>query len=235
MSRPDLYLRTGHVLTDEGRIVSTREPEPQRGPLFAIVRSASRCAWAVREDLPGDLAGDLDRLARGEPPPLDLRDPPVSADRYRSLVRGYLEAEREAFVPREFSGPTFTFPENLSLPTNVVVVTDERLLLRNFSGWTPGEVAAGRAPVFAILADEYPVSVCFCARHSDEAAEAGLETAPAFRGRGLAVHVTAAWASTVRSMGLTPLYSTDWANDASRSVARKLGLVMYASTWSLSE
>ncbi|MXZ22396.1 MAG: GNAT family N-acetyltransferase, partial [Caldilineaceae bacterium SB0665_bin_25] len=33
--------------------------------------------------------------------------------------------------------------------------------------------------------------------------------------------------------GRVPLYSTSWENGASLAVARKLGLVAYASGWSL--
>lgn len=120
-------------------------------------------------------------------------------------------------------------------PTDIVVVEDERLLERNFSGWVPGEIAAGCAPVLAIIEDGYPVSVCFCARRSDSAAEAGVDTAQAFRGRGFAPRVTAAWALAIRATGRVPLYSTAWTNGASLAVARKLGLTAYASTWSLSD
>ncbi|MEZ4720114.1 MAG: GNAT family N-acetyltransferase, partial [Caldilineaceae bacterium] len=110
---------------------------------------------------------------------------------------------------------------------------DERLLAQHFSGWIPGEIAAGRSPLLARLVDGVPVSICFCARRSDVAAEAGLETAPSFRGRGYAARVTAAWAAEVRAGGRIPLYSTAWDNQASRSVARKLGLTAYACMWSL--
>ena len=76
----------------------------------------------------------------------------------------------------------------------------------------------------------YPVSVCFCAtRHSAPALEAGVETAAAFRGRGLAPRVTAAWARAIRASGKIPVYSTDWTNTSSLAVARKLGLIQYAS------
>jgi hypothetical protein len=236
MSTPNLHLETAFILNDEGRIVSTREPGPSRGPLFSIVRSATRCDWAVRADVPSDLAGKLDRLAREEPPALDLRDPPVHADRYLSLVGARVESGHE--VPaktRQSDGPAFTFPEALSPSADVMLVEDERLLERNFRGWVAGEIAAGRLPVWAIVEDGHPVSVCFCARRSDRAAEAGLETAEAFRGRGFGPRVTAAWAVAVRATGRVPLYSTAWTNDASLSVARKLGLVAYASTWSLTD
>ncbi len=79
----------------------------------------------------------------------------------------------------------------------------------------------------------HAVSACFRARRSRVAAEAGLETAGAFRGRGLGSRVTAAWALAIRESGRTPLYSTSWDNDASRAVAGKLGLRTYASSWSI--
>jgi predicted GNAT family acetyltransferase len=65
--------------------------------------------------------------------------------------------------------------------------------------------------------------------------EAELETAAAYHGRGHAVRVAAAWAMAIRASGRTPLYSTSWTNTASLAVARKLGLVAYASDWSLSD
>jgi predicted GNAT family acetyltransferase len=117
----------------------------------------------------------------------------------------------------------------------VQFVEDERLLAHRFRGWRLGELAEGRAPMLAVFEDGAAVSICFCARRSDVAAEAGLETALPFRGRGYAAHVTAAWALSVRATGLIPLYSTAWDNHASRAVARKLGLYAYAANWSLAE
>src|SRR3954451_18802928 len=87
LNTSELHLDTALILNDDGRIISTREPGPGRGPLFTLVRSATRCAWAVRVDIPHGLARELDLLARDEPPAPDLRDPPVYADRYVSLLR----------------------------------------------------------------------------------------------------------------------------------------------------
>lgn len=236
MCTPDLQLKTAFILNDEGRIVSTREPGASRGPLFSLVRSARACTWAVRADLPDDLAGELDYLAQAEPPALDLHAAPVHADRYRSLIGGRLGTGDKLLAKvRQSSGPAFTFPAALALPTNVVLVEDERLLARNFRGWVVGEIAAGRSPVLAIVENGYPVSVCFCARRSDRAAEAGLETAAAFRGRGFAPLVAVAWALALRATGRIPLYSTDWRNNASLAVAHNLALIAYANTWSLSD
>ena len=102
-----------------------------------------------------------------------------------------------------------------------------------FRGWLDSEIPAC-SPIVPVMDHGYLVSVCFCAtRNTAPAVEAGLETAAAFRGRGLAPRVTAAWACAIRASGRIPLYSTSWSNAASLAVARKLGLVQYASDWSL--
>ncbi|HJU66701.1 MAG TPA: GNAT family N-acetyltransferase [Gemmatimonadaceae bacterium] len=229
MSTPELHLQTLFVLNGDGRITSTREPGGSPGPLFFLVRSVARCAWAVRADVPEDVAIEIHRLARSEPPHEDLRDAPVHADRYRSLL-----AQGRGKIDRS-GGPAFEFPGAIAGPANVVLVDDERLLEHNFRGWVPGEIAAGRWPVTAVLDDGYPVSICFSARSSDSAAEAGVETAQRFRGRGFGCRVTAAWALAVRASGRIPLYSTSWTNSPSLAVARKLGLIAYASSWTLSD
>jgi hypothetical protein len=152
----------------------------------------------------------------------------VHADRYVALVHGGMWPGASAS-----GGPAFTFPVEIAQPTQLVLVEDEHLLERHFRGWSPGEIAAGCAPVVAVVEDGHPVSICFCARRSDAAAEAGVETAKAFRGRGLATRVTAGWALSIRASGRIPLYSTSWSNRASLAVARKLRLIAYASDWSL--
>ena len=95
------------------------------------------------------------------------------------------------------------------------------------------EIQGGSGPLLAIMGDDKPVSICFCARRSDIAAEAGVETAPAYRGKGFAGRVTLAWARAIRDSGRIPLYSTSWTNHASLGVARKLKLHPYASSWAL--
>ncbi len=224
MSTPKLHLETLFVLDNVGRITSTREPQASSGPVFSLVRSTTSCAWAVRSDTPAAVADELNQLARQEPPVSTLRDAPLYADRYIRLLGGRVQ-----------SGPAFTFPSALPRPNNVIVVEDEQLLERHFHGWVAGEIAAGRAPVMAIVADGYPVSLCFSARTSRVAAEAGVETAVGFRGKGFGSHVTAAWALVVRSTGRVPLYSTDWSNEASLTLARKLRMEAYAVDWSVSD
>ena len=133
------------MLNDEGRITSTREPSAGPGPLFSLVRGATGCAWAVRADVPEDIACELDDLAREEPPILDLRDAPVHAQRYVSLLEGRMRPAKLC----ESGGPAFTFPDAVAQPAGVRAVEDERLLQHHFRGWVAGEIAAGRSPVMA--------------------------------------------------------------------------------------
>jgi predicted GNAT family acetyltransferase len=84
-----------------------------------------------------------------------------------------------------------------------------------------------------MVKDGQAVSVCFSARLTAEAAEAGLHTAPSARGRGYATAVTAGWALAIRKRGAIPLYSTAWDNLASQAVARRLGLTLYGADWHL--
>lgn len=224
MVTPEVELTTGFVLDDRGRIVSTREPQASHGPLFSIIRSSTQCAWALHKDVPEELAEQIAVLARQEPPADDLRAAPLHAVEYLSLTGGR----------PGFAGPAFLFPETFASPAGVVPLDDERWLQRHFRGWQLGEISAGRAPVLAVVEDGFPVSICFCARRSDIAAAAGLETAAAFRGRGFGPLVTSAWAMAVRASGRVPLYSAAWNNEPSLAVARKLGLTAHASFWSAS-
>jgi hypothetical protein len=222
---PALELATAFLFDERGRIVSTREPCAARGPQFIIIRSAAECAWAIRDDVPSEVAEKLAALAAGEPPSRDLRAAPVHAAAYLALSGGQ----------PGFHGPAFQFPGTLPVTHGVVQIDDERCLQRHFRGWEPGEIAAGRAPVMGVMEGGDAVSICFCARRSEYAAAAGLETAEAFRGRGLGARVTAAWAAAIRATGRVPLYSAAWTNAPSLAVTRKLGLIAYASEWSVSE
>ena len=94
--------------------------------------------------------------------------------------------------------------------------------------WLADELTV-RDPVMAVVVDGMAVSVCFSARSTSAAAEAGVETLPEHRGRRYAGAVTAAWADAVRRQGRIPLYSTSWPNKASRRVAARLGLIQYAT------
>jgi GNAT acetyltransferase len=211
-------------LIDSHRLSATPELNARPAPLFMLTRGTANVAWGVRNDVPAEIAGQLDRLAGDEPPVTDFHAPPLHADTYQSLVGGQIS-----------SGPAFGFPDEIAQPTDIALVDRLDLLERNFRGWLAEEIS-WCSPIVAVMDGGFPVSVCFCAtKNSAPAVEAGVETAAAFRGRGLAPRVTAAWACAIRSSGRVPLYSTSWTNAGSRAVARKLGLFQYACDWSLVE
>ena len=141
-----------------------------------------------------------------------------------------LLAEHEP-VRHEEAGPAFTFPAAIRAPAGVVPITSANsdLLLTRF----PDVLAdlETSQPCIAMVEDGQAVSVCFSARITAQAAEAGVQTVPSARRRGYATAVTAGWALAIREQGAIPLYSTAWDNHASRSVARRLGLNLYGADW----
>lgn len=218
---PQLQLETLFVLDGAGRIVSTREPNAAGGAAFALVRDHHACAWAVHRDVPVAPARELDALARTERPLTELTDSPRHAKDHLACIGGQVE-----------SGPVFTFPPAIAAASGVSVITELSQLERHFRGWTADELP-GRSPILGVVEDGHAVSVCFCARRAPASAEAGLETASAFRGRGFGARVTAAWGRAIMDAGRLPMYSTSWNNGASLGVARSVGLVPGASDWSL--
>jgi hypothetical protein len=137
--------------------------------------------------------------------------------------------EKQEPVTRIWQGPAWYAPETVAVPTGIepVVITDLELLSATFGGTV--ESWADCHPCLGVFEQGTLVSACFCSRTSPYASEAGVETLLAFRRRGYASAVTAAWAQEVHARGRLPLYSTSWDNLASQQVARRLGLVLYGA------
>lgn len=85
----------------------------------------------------------------------------------------------------------------------------------------------------AVIEGGAVVSACYSARRTAAACEAGVDTEEPYRGRGYAPLVVAEWRKVVELAGAVALCSTAWDNAASLGVARKLSLVPYAETLSL--
>ena len=226
MSFTDLALMELHVealyrRTPEGRLLETRDGDPVRAPRFFIGRTRRGNLWRFRDDLPASLVHGLDALAAAEPVLPELPREPVYLSQFRKLLQEHEE------IQHTWVGPAYSFPEELSPPPQVVRITDENShLLGEEFGWLRTELAASE-PAVALVIDEQTVSIGFSSRVTARAAEAGVNTLEAFRGRGYASRVVAAWAIAVREMGRVPLYSTSWGNLASQGVARRLGLWLF--------
>jgi RimJ/RimL family protein N-acetyltransferase len=167
-------------------------------------------------------------VLRGEPVAADLSQPP------RCLPALQAALARDAPLAGTWSGPAWRFPAEIPASeqeaVRVTTANDDLVrpvfpLLANDLPWCQ--------PCLAIVADGRLASLCFSSRNTPIAAEAGVNTVEEFRGRGFAPAVVAAWAQAVRAEGRIPLYSTSWNNPASRSVARKLGLLLYGADFSI--
>lgn len=218
----------------QGRIVRNREPSGARAPRFYLGRSRLGNVWRMRDDLSKSAVTRLSRLAGKERPPDERFAPPERSEAFREVLR------ESAPIAFEWRGPAFAFPDAPVVRHDAVAgaaadgsrvaeltLADDALLREHFPSETAAELV-GRAPAVAVVQGGSAVSLCFCARWLDgRAAEAGVETAAFARGRGYAPRAVAAWALAVRRAGAEPLYSTSWENAASRTVARRLGLVQY--------
>jgi len=212
-----------------GRIVRVNEPDGDVAPRFYLGRTKDGNIWRVRHDLPEAVVAPLEALAGSEPILHDLRQPPVQLEALKQALAAH------ALVQDTSSGPKYCFPDEIATPPGIEAVRMTPAnadVLRPHFGWLIHGLE-GMPPIFAVVQDGQAVSVCFSSRIPAQADQAGVETIAAYRGRGYAPAVVAAWAQAIRGLGRIPLYSTSWSNLASQSVARKLGLRMFGAELSL--
>lgn len=206
-----------------GRLLRVNEPGGAPAPRFFLGRTVEGDVCRFRHDVDDEVRGALEAAVRDDPGPASLDATAAHAARFAAILA------RTASVERTWAGPAFAFPWDLPMTHDAVRVTAatadvlEPLLV----AWLP-DVAACQ-PMLALLVDGRAAAVCCSVRRTALAHEAGVETAPAHRGRGHAARAVAAWARAVREAGHEPLYSTSWENAASRAVARRLGLSQFGS------
>ena len=212
----------------DGRLSAVNEPGMPLAPRFFLGRTRNRNLVRYRHDLPADLVRILDSLVAAEPVGAALTgEPPVTYDSIRATLQAH------GPVRDEWRGPAYRFPDALPpgafdtpLPLVEVGANNVGVLEGPFASLAT--VLPAILPCVAVVAEGAAVAVCHAARRSARAAEAGVITLPGFRGCGHGSAVVAAWARAVRRTGLLPLYSTSWDNTASRRLAQRLGLVLYA-------
>jgi RimJ/RimL family protein N-acetyltransferase len=206
-----------------GRMLRSNEPEGRPAPRLFLGRTPGGHVARFGETVPVAVVRRLSEIIERQPPEDDLHLPTST----RAAVRVALE--RHAPITAETGGPAYRFPESVAPPNGVVRVTEANLaLVRDTYPWLVDALDAW-GPCFAVVRDGAAVSVCFSSRIGARACEAGVDTLPAFRGRGYASAVTAAWGAAVRAAGLIPLYSTAWDNLASQGVARRVGLIRFGA------
>jgi hypothetical protein len=228
MAAPDplrlmrLHVEALYTMDRRGRLVASNVPGGGPAPRFFLGRTARGNEWWFRQDVDARLAGELEAACHSDRESEPLV-PPYGATRYEAILAGH------APVTRVWTGPAFAFPDGLTNPEGVVVVTEANrdVLLPYLGSWIPD--ASLGIPLYATVLDEEAVAVCGSVRVTPAAHEAGVETASAFRGRGYASRAVRGWATAVRALGAEPLYSTSWDNAASRGLANALGLSRFGS------
>lgn len=214
-----LYRRDGM-----GLIVSSRD-SAVAPPWFHLVRTSGGNRWLVGSHLEPRQRERLASVLSAFPPITDCADArsyPPDLDAIRAAL------PRDPSLTREYRGPAFLFPESVAsadaadLLTGALAVAEEGPF-----AWL--ESADDTAhPIAVVRAETGEVAaVCYSARSTSAAAEAGVETAEKHRHRGYASRAVVAWAGAVARSGRIPLYSTSWQNFASQALARRLGLICY--------
>ncbi|MGE3960522.1 MAG: GNAT family N-acetyltransferase [Dehalococcoidia bacterium] len=228
---PDLHLDVLYEHRSDGRLLRVRSSSVTT-PLVHLLRTPTGNRWLINAELPEDIAARLDTTLGDEPAvaPDDWeQEPPRSLDAVRDLLRPFRA------LGTEYRGPAFAFPAAFEAVGRAEVyraaATDA---IADGLEWIAGAAEVEHPIVVARDEQARIVSACHAARATGDGAEAGLETAPQARRHGHALAVTSWWAEVVQSAGRTPLYSTGWANEASRGVARRLGLQLYAEDWHIS-
>ncbi len=216
-----LQTETLFVQNEAKRLLYTNEPDKPEAPRFFLGRTNQGVICRFRDDVPEKLCQELAELA-GETEVWRL-DEPGDLGPFQTVLR------QHGPIQSIESGPAYRFPGTVQPSPGVVTVneTNADLLDAEFAEWKADLKFI--QPCVAVIQENHAVSLCCSSRTSPYAAEAGLETIPAARGRGYAVQVVRAWAAEVAKTGRVPLYSTSWENRASRAVAKKLGLIIYAT------
>ncbi|WP_379392530.1 GNAT family N-acetyltransferase [Paenibacillus lentus] len=203
-----------------GRITTINEPTNRPAPRFFLGQTVAGRIVRFRSDVPERLVHDI----------LQFMDQGDSTEQLANVIRT-LDKDRE--VRGLWMGPAFTFHETVKDYMGATLVTEDNKYCLEPGFPTLLSELKFRGPCFMMTENNMAVSVCFSARSSDKAAEAGVETLKDYRGKGYAMRVTSSWAQAIRRSRRIPLYSTSWDNYSSLSIARRLRLHLYGTDISI--
>jgi RimJ/RimL family protein N-acetyltransferase len=196
------YACDGLDLTPDGLIVPRDQPLDEVPRLIAL-RHPDGYSTFVRHDLPVALRDQIRTV------------PPAEAWRDHEQITHILTSTDV------WRGTTYLFPDlsPANHPDAVRLTEAHRPLIEQYAPGMQIDPA-----VWAIIGEDRILATCESSRENDLGGEAWVQTLPAFRGRGYARQVTAAWARHLQAQGKTPYYSHRRDTLASAGVARSLGL-----------
>ncbi len=243
-----LHMAALYTIDGEGRLLSMNEPwdGARPAPFLHVGVAGGKSALYFRRDLPEETRRKLEAPAEGGA---------AEAGIFKTLARRRLSLQEEL---------CYAFPDAIPPSAGCREVTPDDAGAFDFSlfPWLIEELPFVQ-PCFACLEGNKIVSLCRSVRifsqkdgmispaaheakeaegasvsgvaSSPAAHEAGIETAPAYRGKGYAKEALFAWADAVASLGAVPLYSTLKTNLPSRRLAEKAGLLFFASGFHIGE
>ncbi|HLF79800.1 MAG TPA: GNAT family N-acetyltransferase [Dehalococcoidia bacterium] len=227
----DVHLDLLYDRDEAGLLLRSRDPDVS-APLLHLLRTTEGNRWFLSAALSARERSKLVDALTAEPVIRDLGEmenrPPVLEG-----VRPLLATDRSRL--KEERGPAFWFGEALPEALGTAEILGESAHVRTVPelSWIRATTARERPLSVARNSAGEVVAVCHSARSTVSAAEAGVETARDYRGRDLAGAVVVEWARAVLAEGRLPIYSTQWTNEPSLAVARKLGLTMFGEDYQI--
>ena len=244
-----LDVETLFVITGNGRIERVDDPEHSVPPKLFFAGCAEGNLARVRHDIDDDTAAQLLAIAAGEAP---WRDPWTLPQCIGKLLDVLSNAAPPAIgaasrIPMTVGvGVIYELPHHLKYPHPAQIVCGDtpegaRLMARfNARGMPQAMIDAGFKSVADLwepwclaMEGEEVAAAAFAARLGAKGAEIGVYTFPNFRARGYAAAATAAWSSLASLEDRALFYSTSRANRSSQRVTARLGLRMFAASFSI--
>ncbi|WP_307473210.1 GNAT family N-acetyltransferase [Paenibacillus harenae] len=209
-----------YVHNHAGRITTINEYANQPAPRFFWGQTNNGRVIRFRSDVPNNVVRELTQV-------LDRNDPT------NQLANVINVLEKDKGISGFWMGPAYVFNDIVTDYTDATLVTeDNKYCLEHGFSSLLSEMKF-REPCYMVTENNIAVSVCFSARSSDKASEAGVETLKDYRGKGYAIRAASSWAQAILQSQRIPLYSTSWDNYSSQSVAKRLQLHFYGTDISI--
>ncbi|MDF2652984.1 MAG: FR47-like family protein [Paenibacillus sp.] len=209
-----------YVHNHTGRITTINEYANQPAPRFFLGQTNTGRVIRFRNDVPNNLVRDIIQI-------MDMND------LTKQLANVINVLEKDKGISGFWIGPAYVFNEIEMDYTDATLVTEENKFCLEHGFPSLLSELKFREPCYMVTENNMAVSVCFSARNSDKASEAGVETLEDYRGKGYAVRVASSWAKAILQSQRIPLYSTSWDNYSSQSVAKRLQLHLYGTDISI--
>jgi hypothetical protein len=220
-------------------MIHENDPNRSRGKRFSFTGCREGNLAVIRDDVPTDVARELDRLMAEEPPF-------HRAESHPRLASASLAAlGSDHLIDDDLVGLLWVVPTALSCDVAVELVSsgtrEASLVLDRFADAMPESLATRGfrerrdlwEPWCIALVDDQIASIAQTVRTGPGGAEVGVDTALELRGRGFAAATTARWSQHPGLVGSTLFYGTSQANASSRRVAERMGLRLIAVTFAV--